>query len=656
MRRMLRVVSGLLACLALAAPVAAAPPAGPGEFFKRYCLDCHDNETKEAQVSFEGVGAFQDAKPDMWAAARDQLQLRLMPPKDADQPTDDERQHLAAWIAGELRAAGHTVNNKLDWPNYANYVPHESLFGANPHPAPATSVRVWRKRPAGYMEKFPGGVVPFGMLPRQQVSDYGVMYPVDESAVEIILGNATQLVEQWTNVEVVGGEVKPLAGSQAVPWSLPLLHPERDPSEQQFTAAINQAYVHALDRLPRPEELARLRTLYDSVAAKHGRMEAGRGVLVVPLLSPECVYRIELGAGPFDEHGRRRLTRNEIFIAIKNTLGVGRTGPIGDEFQKSLSDKQLTLESREEVAGLVRKLLGGDKPGIAENARVLRFFDEFFDYEKVVDVFKGGPPPSYHAPKLAEGTKRLIARVVADDRDVFKRLLTTREAIIPEPEGLPIWLLYNLPADSKKEHGLFELSAEERCGILTQPSWLAAHSTNFENDPVRRGKWILEHLLGGTVPEIPVTACVTISTDSTKPLRERLVRLGTDSHCLQCHNRMNGLGMPLEAYDQYGRLRLQECRRPVDTTGGIIDSGDPSIDGPVKEPIEMIERIARSPRSRQMFVRYAFRYFLGRNETVRDAKSLQEADEAYQKSGGSMKALVVSLMSSDSFLYRTLDP
>ena len=66
----------------------------------------------------------------------------------------------------------------------------------------------------------------------------------------------------------------------------------------------------------------------------------------------------------------------------------------------------------------------------------------------------------------------------------------------------------------------------------------------------------------------------------------------------------------------------------------------------------MIHRLARSDRVQEVFVRYAFRYYLGRNETLRDAKTLREANAAYEKSGGSYRALIVSLLSSDSFLYR----
>jgi hypothetical protein len=116
---------------------------------------------------------------------------------------------------------------------------------------------------------------------------------------------------------------------------------------------------------------------------------------------------------------------------------------------------------------------------------------------------------------------------------------------------------------------------------------------------------------------------------------------------------MNSVGLAFEQYDHFGRYRLKEKNRPVNTLGAILESGDPKLDGPVANPIELIHRIADSPRVRQVFVRYAFRFFVGRNETVRDAKTLQEAERAYLEEKGSAKALVVSLLSSDSFLFRS---
>ena len=69
-------------------------------------------------------------------------------------------------------------------------------------------------------------------------------------------------------------------------------------------------------------------------------------------------------------------------------------------------------------------------------------------------------------------------------------------------------------------------------------------------------------------------------------------------------------------------------------------------------PVAPSEILAASEYVEQVFVRYAFRFFMGRNETVGDANSLQDAHAAYRESNGSFKALVTSLLSSDSFLYR----
>ena len=93
--------------------------------------------------------------------------------------------------------------------------------------------------------------------------------------------------------------------------------------------------------------------------------------------------------------------------------------------------------------------------------------------------------------------------------------------------------------------------------------------------------------------------------------------------------------------------------KPVDTTGEIIDSGDAALDGKVANAIELIQKLANSQRAEQVFVRHAFRFWMGRNETINDAPVLQDAYRAYKAHGGSMKALLVSLLTSDAFLYRT---
>jgi hypothetical protein len=118
---------------------------------------------------------------------------------------------------------------------------------------------------------------------------------------------------------------------------------------------------------------------------------------------------------------------------------------------------------------------------------------------------------------------------------------------------------------------------------------------------------------------------------------------------------MDPLGLPFEMYNHAGLYRTTELDKPVITTGEIIDSGDPTLDGPVENALEMIERLAVSERVEQVFVRHAFRFWMGRNENLHDRPVLLAAHKAYRESGGSMKALILSLMTSDAFLYRTVD-
>jgi len=211
---------------------------------------------------------------------------------------------------------------------------------------------------------------------------------------------------------------------------------------------------------------------------------------------------------------------------------------------------------------------------------------------------------------------------------------------------------YNLDPEKWTEDMPFPLDKTQRAGILTQPSWLIAHSTNFENHAILRGKWVFEHLLGGSIPDTPITVDAQLPDDETLTLRERM-RVTSEAFCWKCHQNMDPLGLPFEMFDHFGRFRQQELGKPVDATGAIPSTADPDIAEPVDDAVAMLHRLAGSRRVQQVFVRHVFRFFMGRNETPDDAPTLIAADQAYTDSGGSMKALLEELLVSDSFIYRT---
>ncbi|MFM2171258.1 MAG: hypothetical protein RI957_1487 [Verrucomicrobiota bacterium] len=222
-----------------------------------------------------------------------------------------------------------------------------------------------------------------------------------------------------------------------------------------------------------------------------------------------------------------------------------------------------------------------------------------------------------------------------------------------------------------------------RKGILTHPAWLLAHAQNLESDPIHRGKWIREKLLAGTIPDVPITVDAVIPPDHTKTMRQRMENRTGAEKCWRCHQKMDPLGFPFEIYDDFGRYRIEEFLEhpenlikkapaphgpiheltfgamlpvykslPVNPRGVLDSTGDAGLDGEVKDSFELIERLAKSQKVRQSIIRHAFRFFMGRNENLSDSKTLIDAEKAYLNSKGSFDEVIVSLLTSDSFIYR----
>ncbi len=217
-----------------------------------------------------------------------------------------------------------------------------------------------------------------------------------------------------------------------------------------------------------------------------------------------------------------------------------------------------------------------------------------------------------------------------------------------------------------------------RKGMLTHPAWLIAHSLNLETDPVRRGKWVREKLLAGTIPDVPITVDAVVPEDHHRTLRMRLEEKTSDNYCWKCHERMNPLGITFEIFDDFGRFRTEERLEhpdnilkpatkerglhidgrptyktlPVDAKGALTGTGDESLDGEVRDALDLAGRLGKSTRVRQSIIRHAFRYFMGRNEKLSDSKTLIDAEKVYLENEGSFDAVIASLLTSDSFIYR----
>ena len=139
------------------------------------------------------------------------------------------------------------------------------------------------------------------------------------------------------------------------------------------------------------------------------------------------------------------------------------------------------------------------------------------------------------------------------------------------------------------------LQKYRRLGALGYARWVCeANGVEFDevmvglmdNHAIHRGRWVRERLLGGGIPDVPITVDAMLPNEPRTTLRERM-RITREKSCWNCHQKIDPLGLPFEMFSHAGLYRTEEWGEPVDTSGEIIGSGDPSLDGPVENALQM---------------------------------------------------------------------
>ena len=314
--------------------------------------------------------------------------------------------------------------------------------------------------------------------------------------------------------------------------------------------------------------------------------------------------------------------------------------------------------TKEEIAASVVAAKSAEAEAVKEETAGLEAAEK--DLAQLEEFLKANPEESRSKRKeLAEKKKAVAAAKKKLDATKKKKRgnvnHSVAEAKLSGPKLYARVSHRSFGAGSMKPDRTLATAPEgSRLGILTHPSWLVSHSDAMDNHAILRGRWIRERLLGGGIPDVPITVDAMLPDEPNETLRHRM-RVTREEYCWQCHHKMDPLGLPFEMYNHAGLYRTTELEKPVDTTGEIIDSGDPALDGPVDNALTMIDKLAQNERVKQVFVRHAFRFWMGRNETINDAPVLQDAWRAYEDNGGSMNALIASLVTSDAFLYRKVE-
>jgi hypothetical protein len=95
-----------------------------------------------------------------------------------------------------------------------------------------------------------------------------------------------------------------------------------------------------------------------------------------------------------------------------------------------------------------------------------------------------------------------------------------------------------------------------RGGFLTQGSIMKVTANGLTTSPVKRGAWVLDHLLGTPAPPPPPDAgAIEPDTRGATTIREQLSKHRANPVCASCHARIDPPGFALEAFDVMGAER-----------------------------------------------------------------------------------------------------
>lgn len=354
-----------------------------------------------------------------------------------------------------------------------------------------------------------------------------------------------------------------------------------------------------------------------------------RGMLVSPSFlfraPPQLIGGVKDGSGLIDEHSLA--SRLSYFIW---------SGPP--------DDKLLQLAAK----GELRQNLGTEVKRMLADWRAYSLAEDFAgqwlqlrDVE-IADVdlrqfpeFKDGI-----ASSMKRETQLFFNHLLRENRPVIE-LLSADYSFLNEK----LARYYDIKGVKGDKHQKVSLQGTPRGGLLTHGSLLLVTSNPTRTSPVKRGKFLLENILGTPPPPAP---------GGVAPLDEKKARLGnltlrqqfaehrSHASCAGCHAFLDPLGFAFENYDAVGRWRTEEKKQPIDASGRLVR-------GQAFNNLAELRAILVRDMAGQFtknLVENLMTYALGRGLEFSDKPNVQAVLKQSEASGHRFQDLIVAICQS----------
>jgi hypothetical protein len=404
-----------------------------------------------------------------------------------------------------------------------------------------------------------------------------------------------------------------------------------------------------------PDELERSVKLAETAIARGEKWEGGiQLAMQAVLVSPKFLFRIEADAAPTSSEVR---PLDEFQLASRLSYFLWSSMP-DDALLDLAEKKQLTAHLNEQV----RRMLADPR----SSALVQNFALQWLQIKRLQFISPDGQLfPTFNdklRASMLKETELFVESVFREDRSVLD-LIDADYTFLNEPlakhygiadtNGNRIGQAPQKPGGQRIAGDQFRrvtIQDRSRGGLLTQASVLTVTSNPTRTSPVKRGRWILEQVLGAPPPPPPPNVPELSENEkdvTAKSLRERMEVHRRNPACANCHAKMDPIGFALENFNAVGAFRTKDGTFDIDATGEFADGT--RFSGPAELKSLVLKRKEEFTRclSEKLLI-----YAVGRGLEHYDRPTVERIVKSLPEGEYKFSVLVTQIVQSDAFRKR----
>lgn len=426
-------------------------------------------------------------------------------------------------------------------------------------------------------------------------------------------------------------------------------------SHEQRTREVMSRFLRRAFRRPvKPDELARSMSLVERATAEGEKWEAAvQFAMTAALCSPKFLFRVELDRDPNSPQ-----VRNLDEFQLASRLSYFLWSSMPDDTLLALAEKTQLAAN---LDAQVKRMLADPRA----STLVSSFAMQWLQLQRIEFISPDGKLfPTFNVKlrqSMVRETEMFLESVLREDRSVLDLI----DADYTFLNG-PLAQHYGITDTNGNQAGQkptkrgrpirgdqfvrVALQDRARGGLLTQASVLTVTSNPTRTSPVKRGRWVLEQIMGappppppGNVPELSEEEeAITAAS-----LRERLEVHRRNPACANCHAKMDPIGFALENFNAVGAWRTKDGKFDIDATGEFTDGT--KFVGPAELKRFVMDRKEQYVRclTEKMLI-----YALGRGLEYYDRPTVEKIVQSLPARDYKFSALVTHIVKCDAFRQR----